>query len=89
MKKDEINWDDVSFVKSGKHRKRILELLDKPRTPTEIKDKTGLHFNAVSRAVIELEDKSLVVCLTPKMKHNRLYQITDKGKKVLDKMKEL
>ncbi len=77
------NWDDISFMISSKHRKPILKLLDNPKTPTQIRNETNLHFNQVSRTLIELEKKGFVKCLTPSQKLNRFYQITDKGKKIL------
>ena len=78
-----INWDDISFIVRGKHRKIILKLLNNPKTPTQIKNETKLHFNTVSRTLIELEKKGVVKCLTPHQKLARFYQITDKGKKLL------
>ena len=78
-----INWDDISFIVRGKHRKTILKLLDNPKTPTQIKNETKLHFNTVSRTLVELEKKGVVKCLTPKQKLSRFYQITNKGMKLL------
>ena len=88
MKKQEV-WDDISFIIRGIHRKEILELLDKPKTPTQIKEKTNLHFNSVSRTIIELEKQKFVKCLNPSQKLARFYQITDRGKELLKKIKEL
>ena len=82
MKKT-INWDDISFIIRSKHRKTLLKLLDNPKTPTQIKTETKLHFNTVSRTLVELEKKGVVKCLTPHQKLARFYQITDKGKKLL------
>ena len=86
--KKENNWDDISFVIRGKHRKEILSLLDKPQTPTKIKEETKLHFNSVSRTLVELEKKGFIACLNPSQKLIRFYQITDKGKNLLKKVKE-
>ncbi len=84
MKKESVNWDDISFILRGKHRKNILKLLENPKTPTQIKNETHLHFNAVSRAILELEKRGFVECLNPKQKLTRFYRITEKGKKILD-----
>ncbi len=81
---DNNHWNDISFIISSKHRKPILKLLDNPKTPTQIRNETSLHFNQVSRTLIELEKKGFVKCLTPNQKLNRFYQITDKGKKILN-----
>ena len=88
MKKEAI-WDNISFVVRSKHRKTMLKLLTKPRTPTQIKEETKLHFNAVSRSLIELEKKGFIKCLNPNQKLLRFYQITLEGKKLLKKLEEL
>jgi DNA-binding HxlR family transcriptional regulator len=85
MKKD-VNWDEFSFIYRGKHRKRILSLLSKPKTPTQLKEETKLHFNIVSRTLIELEKKGFVKCVNPKQKMARFYNITEKGKKILTEL---
>lgn len=81
-----MNWDDISFIYRGKHRIKILELLKILRTPTQLKKETNLHFNVVSRTIIELEKGSFIACLNPKQKLGRFYQITQKGKEVLKKL---
>ena len=85
MKKG-VNWDDFSFVYRGKHRKAILKLLDKPKTPTKLKEETKLHFNIVSRTLIELENKGFVECLNPNQRQARFYSITKKGEGVLKEL---
>ena len=84
-----IDWDLVSFLHRGKHRLRILEILRKPKTPTQVKLDTGLHFNVVSRAIIELQEKGFVKCLTPESKLSRIYVITKKGDSYLLNAKEI
>lgn len=89
MKKEQIDWEDISFLVSGKHRKRILQILVEAKTPTQIKKETDLHFNVVSRTIQELEKKGFVECLTPKQKLARFYRITSKGEKILKNIKSL
>lgn len=86
---EESDWDIIAFVDRSKHRKIILELLEKPKTPTRIKEETKLHFNAVSRTILELEKKSLIKCLNPSQKLSRFYQITPKGKEMLNKLNKI
>ncbi|MBI2004207.1 ArsR family transcriptional regulator [Candidatus Pacearchaeota archaeon] len=85
----ENDWDVLSFIARGKHRENILKLLDKPKTPSRLKKETKLHFNAVSRAIIELEKKGLVKCLNPSQKLSRFYQITTYGKEILKEILKL
>jgi len=79
----DVNWDDISFILSGKHRKRLLELLGKPKTPTQLMEEINLHFNQVSRTLIELENKGFIKCLNPSQKRTRFYMIIDNGEKLL------
>ena len=88
MKKDKINWNDISFIMRGKRRKAILNLLDKPKTPTQLKEKTKLHFTTISRALIELEKTGFAKCLTPNQKLWRFYELTEKGKKIKEEIKK-
>ena len=85
----ESEWNIISFVVRSKHRKKILELLTAPKTPTKLKTETELHFNAVSRVILELEKKGLIKCLNPTQKLSRFYQITNKGKEILVKLNKL
>jgi len=85
----ETDWDIIGFLNRSKHRKIILELLEKPKTPTKIKEETKLHFNAVSRTILELEKEGLIKCLNPSQKLSRFYQMTNKGKDILKKFAEI
>ena len=67
----------------------ILELLENPKTPTQIKKETDLHFNEVSRTIQELEKKGFVECLNPKQKLARFYKITFKGIDILKMIKTM
>lgn len=87
MKKD--NWEDISYIMGSKHRKNILKLLGNPKTPTQLKDETGLHFNSVSRTLNELVKKGFAECLNPKQKLIRFYRITNEGKRLLEKIGKL
>jgi len=84
--KKEADWDDISFIVRSKHRKKILELLDTPKTPTQLTREIKLHFNAVSRTLVELQDKGFVKCLNPSQKLARFYKISEKGKRLLKKL---
>lgn len=59
-------------------------MLVTPKTPTELSKGIGKHRSAISRSLIDLESRGLVKCLTPDEKVFRYYEITQKGKKVLE-----
>ena len=76
-------YELISFVKRGKIRRVVIENLSRPKTPTELSDLINAHRSSVSRAIIALEKKELIKCLTPSEKRGRLYKITALGEKIL------
>ena len=76
-------YDLISFVIRGKIRKKVLLNLDKPLTPTQLSEKIKTHRSTTSRTLLELEEKGLVKCITPKEKMGRLYSLTNNGEKTL------
>ncbi|MEN7981826.1 MAG: ArsR family transcriptional regulator [Nanoarchaeota archaeon] len=87
--KKEGSWENISYILGSKHRKNILKLLGNPKTPTQLKDETGLHFNSVSRTLNELVKKGFAECLNPKQKLIRFYKISTKGKSLLNDIEKL
>ena len=78
-----VRWDLVSFVKRSSQRSKILSLLKKPMTPSEIAKATGMYLTHVSRTLRELRERNLVECLTPEERVGRYYRLTKLGKKIL------
>lgn len=81
-------YDLVSFVTRGKIRKRILINLDKPLTPTQLSERIKNHRSTISRTLLALEKKGLVKCITPNENMGRFYEITKKGKKIIEEINE-
>lgn len=79
-------YDLVSFVSRGKIRKKVLQNLIEPNTPTELSHIIKTHRSTTSRAILALEKKGLVECITPKENMGRYYSITETGKKILKKV---
>ena len=74
----------LGFVLASEYRKKVmLSLQDKPLTPSIISEKTKIYPSHVSNTLNELVEKKLVVCLTPKLKKGRLYELTLNGKNIL------
>jgi DNA-binding MarR family transcriptional regulator len=79
-------YDLISFVTRGKIRKKVLLNLDVPLTPTQLSEKIKTHRSTTSRTLLELEEKKLVKCITPKEKMGRFYKITLQGKKIMSEI---
>jgi predicted transcriptional regulator len=77
----------ISFVSRGKIRKRVLENLFQPHTPTELSHTIETHRSTTSRTILALKSKGLVMCITPKETMGRYYKITKLGLKILGHIK--
>ncbi len=84
----------VSFVKRGKNRSKIFQMMDKPCMPSELTKKifgktSNTYFNIVSRALNELRDAKLIEVVNPKAKTGRIYRRTKLGEQVKRKIEEM
>jgi predicted transcriptional regulator len=84
-----MSWNDVSYVIASKTRKSLIARLETPRTPTFLAKELDLNLANISRAITELEDKGIVVCLTPKQKVGKIYSLTKKGKDIISKIQKM
>lgn len=85
-----VNIYLIAFVRRGKNRKTLLKLLsDKKKTQAELHHESNMYRTHVRRTLLELQKKKLVKCLNPKDRICKMYQITNLGKSVEKKLKEL
>jgi len=77
-------YELVSFVSRGKIRRKVLKQLSTPKTPTQLSEIISTQRPTISRTISVLQKKNLVICITPKEKMGRYYQITPLGKEILD-----
>jgi len=80
------NWKDYSFVVRSKHRKSVFEVLDKPKTPTQLAKELEINLGYISNILISLLDRKLINCLNPDEKRHRLYEMSKKGKNLFESM---
>jgi DNA-binding MarR family transcriptional regulator len=77
---------ESSWVVRGSQRKKILEALENPKIPTQLKEETKLSLNNVSDVLKVLSEKGLVKCINPLEKTGRFYELTTKGSKVREEL---
>jgi len=78
------DWESIGFLVSSEIRQSVLRTLSENRsTPSQISAAIERPMSHVSRALKELQDRKLAVCLTPERKKGRVYQITGLGESVL------
>lgn len=74
----------LGYVLASEYRKKVmLSLQEKPLTPVAMANETELHTSHVSNTLAELTKEKLVVCLTPKLRKGRLYELTKTGNMIL------
>lgn len=84
-----MEWDSTAFIIRSRYRKNVFLELSKPHRPSQIAKTLDLRLTHVTRALSELKQKDLVKCLNPKDSMGRFYQLTSKGKNVLQEVKSL
>jgi len=83
-----ISTKDLSWIKRGKQRREIIVHIESKNTPTEIANKSKYSLNHTSKILNEFKKNGFVKLLNPKDKTGRLYELTEKGKVVRDKLRE-
>jgi len=77
----------LGYVKASSYRIKIIKALEnKTLIPAEMAKETGITLSHVSNTLTELLKKDLVVCLTPKLRKGRLYELTKDGQSILKKL---
>lgn len=79
-----MDWEKYSFVVRSKNRKKVLKNLDSPKTPSQLREKTGINLSHISRALSELKEEGIVKCLTPNQKLGRVYKRTEVGEEIAE-----
>jgi DNA-binding MarR family transcriptional regulator len=80
------DWELYSWVIRGNQRRKVIQTLEKPKIPTEIKKEAQMSLTNVSKILRAFKKKGLVRCLTPKSKTGKIYELTEEGKEVRDRM---
>jgi len=79
----------AAYVIGSRYRKiTVRELESSPKTPSQIADRNGVQRPHVSRALTELQQKSLVVSHGGDSR-TKLYSLTDQGASVAELVSEI
>lgn len=79
----DTKWVLIGFIKRSKNKQKAMELLFNPLMPSELGKKMSISLTHASKIIRELTAKGLIHCLNDELKTGRIYQLTNKGKKVL------
>lgn len=83
-----ILTNELSWIKRGKQRREIIVHIGFKETPTEIANKSNYSLNHTSRILNEFKKHGFVKLLNPNQKTGRLYELTEKGRIIRDKLRE-
>ena len=61
------------FLKKSSLRKEVYDILDKPKTATDIAKEIKRHRSAISRVLLDMEKTGFVRCINPEDKSFRHY----------------
>lgn len=82
-------WKLRRLILTGKARRIVFNSLgDKPKLSKEISSKTKLVLSNVIRILNEFEKSGLAKNLTPSEKRNRVWTLTENGKRLAKELKE-
>ena len=82
-------WELLSFIQGRVRRLCLEELAKGPKTPMMLVKVSGGYLSHISRALRELVEKGLAECITPDTTKNRFYRITEKGKELEQRLREI
>lgn len=66
----------------------ILSLKEEPKSPIELTSKK-FYISHISSNLKKLVEKNYVKCITPQIRKNKKYTLTDKSKKIIKKLNKL
>ena len=78
-----------SFVLAGELRQKIVISLNEPKSPTQLVNEIGTQDSSIARVLRQLRSEKDVLCLFPKKKKGRMYDLTADGKLIREKLVKL
>lgn len=85
----DFDWNAYGMIIGSTYRSKVtLALAAGPKSPKEISNSTSVHKNHVSSTLKDLENLRVVVCLTPRLRKGKLFQLTDLGREIVGKIRE-
>lgn len=88
MEDTKSEMEKYSWILRSKQRQEIIELLNKPITPSKIADELDIHISQVSYSLSKFKEKDIGKLLNEDAKKGRLYTLTEEGRKILERLQE-
>lgn len=75
----------IEYMKQSQNRQKVLKSFQGDvLRPSQISILTGVHISSVSKCLRQLREKELIYLLNPDFHIGRLYDITNKGKIIIN-----
>jgi DNA-binding MarR family transcriptional regulator len=87
---DEEKANLIAYVKSGKNRLKVLKIMKRQEKlvfASDISDEIGIRVNHMGAVLRELTEKGLLNNPNPSNRRQKLYEISEKGKEIVDYFK--
>ena len=84
---DEEKAELIAYVKSGKNRLKVLRIMERQTQvvfASDICEEVGIRVNHMGALLRELTEKGLLDNPNPKNRRQKLYEISPKGKEIVD-----
>ena len=79
----------TSYIQISTYREKTLKTIDNDvKIPAKIANDTCINVNHISKVLKELKNKDIVECINEEAHKGRLYRLTDRGKEILENIKE-
>ncbi len=83
-------WEEIASIIAKKKKREVLFALEHgSKTQKMISSATGLRAEHVSRHIKDLIEQGLIIDLTPNVIRMKIYQLTEDGQRIIDKIREL
>jgi DNA-binding MarR family transcriptional regulator len=80
------DWNLYSWVARGKQRRIVIEAMNKPKMPSEIRKETKLSITHVSKILKLFTEMGIAKCLTPDVRIGKIFILTEMGKRIRAEM---
>jgi len=78
-----VQWNKYGYVVASEYRKKVvIALEERPKTPKEVSNETGLYLSHVSFTLSSLIEKGIVKCLTPSLRRGKIFDLTEEGNRI-------
>ena len=82
--------ETLAYIKRSRNREKVVTIIGTSiKIPSEIAKAMDLRINQISAILKDLKEQNIVICLNEDDRTGRLHQLTPKGLKAYEFLKEM